>query len=261
LIRDAVERSFMASVLGTMSEAPTEPERREMIAARNALVLKHERLVGAAAKAFRDRGVDLEDLYQFGILGLMTAAEKFDPGRGFKFSTYARFWIRKAIMQGIALSTRPILLSANASRMVAAVARRREAMGHLDCREPLLSEVLDAMEADGEVAPGMRGWIASAIEVQGAAFLPMSASRSPLASPSGHSSPPTVDGWNRERLAAAMERLDEFLRFILTVRYGLDGCRPLGVMALASRLRVSTATVKRLEREAIADLRRLIENP
>jgi DNA-directed RNA polymerase specialized sigma subunit len=45
------------------------------------------------------------------------------------------------------------------------------------------------------------------------------------------------------------------------VRYGLDGCRPLGVMALASRLRVSTATVKRLEREAIADLRRLIENP
>jgi RNA polymerase primary sigma factor len=251
----------MASVLETMSEVPTEAERREMIAARNALVLMHERLVGAVAKAFRDRGVDLEDLYQFGILGLMTAAEKFDPDRGFRFSTYATCWIRKAIMQGIAVSTRPILLSANASRMVAAVARRREAMVREDGREPLLCEVLDAMESDGEVAPGMRGWIASAIDVHGAAFLPMSASRSPLASPSGHSSPPTVDGRNRERMAGAMDRLDEFLRFVITVRYGLDGSRPLGVMALASRLRVSTATVKRLEREAIADLRRLIENP
>jgi RNA polymerase sigma factor (sigma-70 family) len=252
----------MASVLETMSEAPSEAERREMIAARNARVMANQRLVGEVAKQFRDRGVDLEDLFQDGILGLMIAAEKYDPAMGFRFSTYATYWIRCTIRRGISRIACPIRLPESAGRMASAVIRRRDDMGRERGSTPLICEVLDAMEADGEISARMRGWIVRAVELCDASFMGSPEVRPGVAiSPPDDSPPPSIDDTNRARMDAAMARMDDTMRAVLTLRHGLDGSRPLGVMAVGGRLDIPWTTVKRLEREAVAELRRLIETP
>src|SRR5688572_19046923 len=89
-----------AEVAPLIAEAPLAPMDVE---ARNARVLENLGLVGALLKG-RLRGwggVDPDDAYQFGVMGLLRAAEKFEPGRGFRFSTYATSWIRHAIRRGI----------------------------------------------------------------------------------------------------------------------------------------------------------------
>ncbi|MEV6055229.1 sigma-70 family RNA polymerase sigma factor [Streptomyces sp. NPDC052107] len=72
------------------------------VRARDCLVLHNQRLVHKLVPRYLDQGLDYEDLFQCGVLGLMTAARKFDPAKGFKFSTYATWWIRQSIRRGIA---------------------------------------------------------------------------------------------------------------------------------------------------------------
>jgi RNA polymerase sigma factor (sigma-70 family) len=262
LIRDWAESSLMASVLETMSAAPSEAERREMIASRNARVVANLPLVAAQVKDFLNRGVCREDLFQDGVLGLLRAAELYDPEAGFRFSTYARYWIRCTIRRGISRIARPIRLPESAGRMAAAVERRRDAMARERGSRPLVSEVLDAMEDDGLVSPGMRGWIVRAVDLTEAGFVSSPELRPGVAiSPPDDFPPPSIDDANRARMAAAMARMDDTMRAVLTLRHGLDGSRPLGVMAVGDRLDIPWTTVKRLEREAVAELRRLIETP
>src|SRR4051794_30847132 len=77
---------------------PARPDHE----ARNERVMENQGLVHQVARGFRGRGVALEDLVQFGNIGLIRAAEKFEPERGLRFSTYAVYWIRQAIYKGIA---------------------------------------------------------------------------------------------------------------------------------------------------------------
>ena len=95
--------------------------------ARNERVMENQGLVHQVARGFRSRGVALEDLIQFGNIGLIRAAEKFEPERGLKFSTYAVYWIRQAIYKGIANTSRPIRVPLHARKEAAAVHRCVEA--------------------------------------------------------------------------------------------------------------------------------------
>jgi RNA polymerase sigma factor (sigma-70 family) len=262
MIRDWAERSLMASVLETMSAAPSEAERREMIASRNARVMANQRLVAGIATEFRDRGVDMEDLIQFGNVGLIVAAERFNPSLGFRFSTYASYWIRCMIRRGFHETSKPIRLPESASRMASAFSRRREVMTKDRGTVPLVSEVLDEMVSSGDAEPGQRGWIASAVKLNETTFSASPEGWTSFACPiCPDPSRPTVDDANRDRLAAAMLRLVETKRDILTMRYGLDGSHPIGVRGVSARTGIPWTTVKRLEREAVVELKRLIENP
>lgn len=80
------------------------------VVARNALVSANVRLAMKIAHGFKNRGLPIEDLIQESIIGLVTAAQKFDPARGCRFSTYASWWIRQSIMDAINTTARTIRL-------------------------------------------------------------------------------------------------------------------------------------------------------
>ncbi|MER5802789.1 sigma-70 family RNA polymerase sigma factor [Streptomyces mirabilis] len=92
----------------TMADEPDKdtlsglPPNDIRVRARDCLVLHNQRLVHKLVPRYLDQGLDYDDLFQHGVLGLMTAARKFDPAKGFKFSTYATWWIRQSINRGIA---------------------------------------------------------------------------------------------------------------------------------------------------------------
>jgi RNA polymerase sigma factor (sigma-70 family) len=230
-------------------------------AARNERVMENQGLVHQVARGFRSRGVALEDLIQFGNIGLIRAAEKFEPERGLRFSTYAVYWIRQAIYKGIANTSRPIRVPLHARKEAAAVHRCVKMMEVETGTKPWLTEALDAMQARGECAPAKRERLLRAAEADSAKF-----GVKPLEEVGGESHPKdsplsvSIDEEHREQLGLALELLCEEHRRVLTWRYGLDGSPPLVIMATAALLGIGWRAAERMERAAIAELKRLLRS-
>jgi RNA polymerase primary sigma factor len=120
-----------------------EHAERRRAAARTALIHANLRLVISVAKSYANRGMNLLDLVQEGNLGLMRAVEKFDYRRGFKFSTYAVWWIRQSITRAIADQARTIRLPVHVNEVLARMHRVRARMRRLLGREPELTEIAE----------------------------------------------------------------------------------------------------------------------
>ncbi|WP_055614941.1 sigma-70 family RNA polymerase sigma factor [Streptomyces phaeochromogenes] len=111
LLNAEAEVGLGVLVRGGANMVAREPEKEELsglppgdirIRARNCLVLHNQRLVHSLLRSHLEQGLEYDDLFQHGVLGLMTAARKFDPAKGYKFSTYATWWVRQAITRAIA---------------------------------------------------------------------------------------------------------------------------------------------------------------
>jgi len=98
------------------------------LAARNDLVQRNLRLVISIAKRYRNKGLDYEDLIQEGNTGLIRAADKFDPSRGLKFSTYATWWIRQSITRALADQSRLIRIPVHVTELITKVAKAYKAL-------------------------------------------------------------------------------------------------------------------------------------
>src|SRR4051812_2105419 len=229
--------------------------------ARNERVMDNQGLVHQVARGFRGRGVALEDLIQFGNIGLIRAAEKFEPQRGLRFSTYAVYWIRQAIYKGIANTSRPIRVPLHARKEAAAVHRCVKSMEVETGTKPWLSEALDAMQARGECPPAKRERLLRAAQADSAKF-----GVKPLDEVGGESHPKdsplsvSIDAEHREQLGLALELLCEDYRKVITWRYGLDGLPPLVIMATAALLGIGWRAAERMERAAVAELKKLLRS-
>ena len=223
--------------------------------AKEQLVNSNLRLVISNARKYQGLDLPLLDLIQEGILGLIRATEKFDYRKGFKFSTYATFWIRESIQRAIANRARTIRIPVHIGQRERKIGRvQQELIGKLG-REPSDDEIAAAAELDvrevqetreaARVVTSLDRPVGEEEDTTFGALLP-SDERSPEEE---------VDITLREdALRGALERLPEPEREVVKLRSGINGDDPKPLVETGRRLGISSDTVRRLERKALKEL-------
>ena len=223
--------------------------------AKSRLVNSNLRLVISNARKYQGHDMPLLDLIQEGILGLIRATEKFDWRKGYKFSTYATFWIRQAIQRALDNRARTIRIPVHLGQRERRIARAANELAAKLGREPTDEEIAQAADVSLDELHEAR----DATRVVTSLDRPVGDSEeTPFGSllASDERGPEEeVDIILREdALRRALEQLPEQEREVVKLRYGVGGDEPTPLIETGRRLGISQDTVRRLERKALAEL-------
>jgi RNA polymerase primary sigma factor len=252
---DVLVRHAFSKPLLSPSEEARLAKRIEQgdAAAREKMIESNLRLVISLARQFRGRGVPYSDLIQEGTVGLVRAVEGFDYRRGNKFSTYAVWWIRRALLDALS-GARIIRVPQKASRQLAAINNAREELertgpasdGAIAARTELAESTVRTLRAAARVTASLEEPQRSA-ELTLQEVTPDVAARDP--------SEPAIAREQSSQLWEMLQRLPDRHREVLLARYGLAGARTLGHDEIGSALGVGEQRSRQLEREALQRLR------
>ncbi len=256
--RESQERLDSGEVTERAERVRLEQKVRDGQAAFDHFVAANLRLVVSVAAQFSKRStLDLGELIQEGNLGLLRAVEKFDWRRGYKFSTYATWWIRQAIQRGVAGSERtirlPVALHDALVKVRAASARLEAETG----REPTVDELAQATRlTTDKVQRALEGDHSMTSLDRPVGFDSDASDLGEFVAISDDSPADEVveRTFMQDLFELARDRLDDRSWYVLQRRYGLDGRQTLTLDALGRELSLSRESVRKIENQALSRL-------
>ena len=261
-----MEDGALASYLADLKRHPLltrEEETRYARAARAGDQVAKEKLINSnlrfvvnIARQYQHRGIALADLVSEGNIGLLKAAEKFDPERGFHFTTYAVWWIRQAILKSLEASSRTIRLPAHAAGIVERIGWARTELSERLSREPTVHEIGAFLDLPPQRVTELLAVSRELLSFEAPAFDDGTATQlgDAVRDPGRLPEEEAMAGVLKADINHVLDSLSQRESDILQSRFGLNGRKRLTLTELGRRYRLTKERVRQIEKRALQQL-------
>jgi RNA polymerase primary sigma factor len=245
-----------------LTERALHQRLRDGKAAKNEMIQANLRLVVSIAKKYSNSNMSFQDLIQEGCVGLIRGAEKFDFQRGYKFSTYAHWWIRQAVTRSISDQSRTIRLPVHLFEIISRISKMEQKFAVMNGRDPTVEEIAEELEMSAE----------KITQIKKAAQAPVSLAQcigsddartveDTLVDVNGES-PEKVSGKSllKEDLENVLNTLNPRERDVLRLRYGLDDGRVKTLEEIGTVFSVTRERIRQIEAKALRKLKQPSRN-